>query len=92
MRIRIGSTNILIKLIPVARHACALYHYRRERLPAGATTIDGFVDFRDWYRGHEDEAHDFLTRFDEGQVLKFLKSAETAREVRMHRVLLLHSR
>lgn len=70
------------KLIPVARHACALYHYRRERLPAGATTIDGFVDFRDWYRGHEDEAHDFLTRFDEGQVLKFLKSAETAREVR----------
>lgn len=70
------------KVIPVARHACALYHYRRERLPAGATTIDGFVDFRDWYRGHEDEAHEFLTRFDEGQVLRFLKDPETAREVR----------
>ncbi|MEO8350123.1 MAG: TraC family protein [Chthoniobacteraceae bacterium] len=70
------------KLMNVARHACALATYRRERLPAGSTSLDAFADFRDWYAANEDEAHTFLLRADEAEVLRFLKDPNTARDVR----------
>ena len=70
------------KVAKVARHAFALAAYRRDRLPPGATTLDAFADFRDWYRAREEEAHSFLTGFDEGEVLRFTKDPNTARDVR----------
>jgi len=66
----------------IARHACALAAYRRDRLPPGATTLDAFADFRDWSREHEDEAKSYLSGFDEAEVLRFSKDPNTAREVR----------
>jgi len=70
------------KVIKVARHACAIAAYRRDRLPPGATTFDAFADFRDWYRANEDAAHAFLTSFGESEVLRFSKDPNTSREVR----------
>ena len=70
------------KVLKVARHACALAAYRRDRLPPGATSLDAFADFRDWYRAREDEAHAFLMSFGESEVLRFSKDPNTAREVR----------
>lgn len=70
------------KLMSVARHARALSQFRRERLAPGATSLDAFADFRDWYSIAEDEAHAYLMSFDEAEVLRFLKDGNTAREVR----------
>ena len=70
------------KVFKVARHAYALGTYRREKLPPGATTLDAFADFRDWSRVCEDEAHSFLMRSDESEVMRFSKDPNTAREVR----------
>jgi hypothetical protein len=70
------------KVLNVARHACALAAWRREKLPPGATSLDAFADFRDWSRVNADEANAFLTRLDEGEVLRFSKDPNTAREVR----------
>jgi hypothetical protein len=70
------------KVLKAARHACALAAYRRDRLAPGATSLDAFADFRDWYHAREDEAHAFLMSFDEGDVLRFSKDPNTAREVR----------
>ncbi|MEP6509136.1 MAG: hypothetical protein ABJC63_13010, partial [Gemmatimonadales bacterium] len=70
------------KVLKAARHAHVLATYRREKMAPGATTLDAFVDFRDWYRTAEDEAHAFLMRADDGEVLRFSKDANTAREMR----------
>lgn len=70
------------RLPAVARHAMALSRYRQEKMPAGATTLEAYVDFRDWMESHEDEALEYLNRASEAEVLKFLKDPNTAREVR----------
>ena len=70
------------RLLSVARHACALSHYRQERMPPGTTSLDAFADFRDWYASSQDEAHTFLSAIEEAEVLRFLKDANTARDVR----------
>ena len=70
------------KMAQVARHACALAAYRRERLAPGATTLDAFADFRDWQRASEDETQAFLASFEEAEVLRFSKDPNTIREVR----------
>jgi hypothetical protein len=70
------------RLMSVARHALALQRYRQQKMPAGATTLEAFADFRDWLTIHEDEALDFLSKPDEADVLKFLKDPNTAKEVR----------
>ncbi|MEI6715758.1 MAG: TraC family protein [Verrucomicrobiota bacterium] len=70
------------KLATVARHACALASYRRDRMANGATTLDAFVDFRDWRSVNPDQGEAFLRNFDESEVLRFAKSGNTAREVR----------
>jgi hypothetical protein len=70
------------KISGVALHACALACYRRERMANGATTLDAFVDFRDWMATCPDEAEAFLHRFQGAEVLKFAKDPNTSREVR----------
>lgn len=70
------------RLLAVARHALALAHYRREKMPPGATTLEAFADFRDWMAAREDEALEYLRKFTEADALKFLKDSNTAREVR----------
>jgi hypothetical protein len=70
------------RIMAVARHALALLRYRQQKMPAGATTLEAFADFRDWITAHEDEALDFLGKPDEADVLKFLKDPNTAKEVR----------
>jgi hypothetical protein len=70
------------RLLSVARHACALVHYRQEKMPPGATTLEAYADFRDWLTGHEDEALAYLNRFTEAEVLKFLKDPATTKDVR----------
>lgn len=70
------------RMMNVARHALTLVRYRQQKMPAGATTLEAFADFRDWMRTHEDEALDFLSKPDEADVLKFLKDPNTTKEVR----------
>jgi type IV secretion system protein TrbE len=70
------------RLLAVARHALALGRYRQLKMPPGATTLEAFADFRDWMATHEDEALDFLSKPDEGEVLRYLKDPNTAKEVR----------
>lgn len=70
------------KVLRVARHACALAAYRRDRLPPGATSLDAFADFRDWRRERPDEGFAFLAGIDDAEVLRFFKDPNTAREVR----------
>ena len=70
------------KMLDVARHACAVRHYLRDRMAVGATTLDAFTEMRDWRNANADEAESYLASFDEGAVLKFYKDPETAQEVR----------
>ena len=68
--------------LQAARLACTLGHYRKERMSPGATALETFVDFRDWRRANPDAGNAFLSRAPETEVLRFAKSADTAREVR----------
>jgi len=70
------------QMLQVARRACALAHYRREKMPPGATMLEAFADFRDWLMAKADEAHTFEQQFAEGEVLKFLKDPNTVKDVR----------
>jgi len=72
------------KLMDVARHACALARWRKEKMPPGATLLDTFADFRDQTASGRNApaAQDFLAQFGEGEVLKFLKDPATVKEVR----------
>lgn len=70
------------KMLKVARHACALVAWRRERLSPGSTSLDAFIDFRDWQRARPDEAFAYLAKIDDSEVLRFSKQPDTAKEVR----------
>jgi hypothetical protein len=70
------------QMMQVARHACALAHYRKEKMPPGATMLDSFADFRDWRKSKEDEANAFERQFSDVEVLKFLKDPSTVKDVR----------
>ncbi|HEY3913205.1 MAG TPA: TraC family protein [Verrucomicrobiae bacterium] len=70
------------QMMEVARHACSLGHYRKERMPPGATMLEAFVDYRDWLKTNDGEAQAFQGEFSEAEVLKFWKDPFTAREVR----------
>ncbi|HTR40297.1 MAG TPA: TraC family protein [Pseudomonadales bacterium] len=69
-------------LMQVAHHACALAHYRKEKMPPGATMLEAFADFRDHYGVHEPKGQEYLSQFSEGEILKFLKDPGTTKEVR----------
>lgn len=66
----------------VARRACALDAWRRERMNAQATDVDAFLEFAEFRREHADEAEAFLARFSEGDVVRFAKDPATAALVR----------
>jgi hypothetical protein len=70
------------QMMEVARRACALAHYRKEKMPPGATMLEAFADFRDWLKSNEDEAQSFEQQLAEGEVLKFFKDPNTVKEVR----------
>ena len=70
------------RLFEISRHAMAISNYRRKRMPAGSNTIEAFVDHRDWSNANPDEAQDYLNRFNEAQVIKFIKDPSSSREVR----------
>jgi hypothetical protein len=68
------------RLMDVARHACALARFRKRK--PGVSTLDAFVDFRDWLEAAPEPAQSFLGAVSEEEVLRFLKEPETEREVR----------
>jgi hypothetical protein len=68
------------RLIEVAHHAYALSRFRKGR--PGATTLDAFVDLRDWQRTDREAAEASLRAVDEDEVLRFMKEPATQREVR----------
>lgn len=68
------------RLMEVARQAYALSRYRKSR--PGMTTLDAFVDVRDWHRAESEAANESLSAIDEDEVLRFLKEPSTQREVR----------
>lgn len=70
------------RMMGVARHACTLSRFRREKMPAGATMLEAFVDFRDWIKTNADEAETYQRKLSDAEVLKFWKDPLTAREVR----------
>jgi len=70
------------KAIEAARLACALSRYRRERLSASSTALEAFVEFRDFRKANSPAVEMFLWSVPDEDVLRFAKSAETAREVR----------
>jgi hypothetical protein len=70
------------ELLQVARLACAIARYRKEKLRAGTTSLEAFVDFRDWRRSKADQSESYLAKLGEGDVLRFLKEPATNREVR----------
>jgi type IV secretion system protein TrbE len=68
------------RVLEVARHACALSRFRRSQ--PGMTTLDAFVDFRDWQRTAPDAAQAALAAVREDEAMRFLKEPATQREVR----------
>jgi type IV secretion system protein TrbE len=70
------------KVLAIARHAYALSHFRRNKMPAGATMLETFAEFRDWSHQNADQAVTYQSSFSEAEVLKFLKDPGTAKEVR----------
>jgi hypothetical protein len=72
------------KLMEVARHACALARWRKEKMPPGATLLDTFADFRDQGKigTNVSATQEFIAQFSEDEVLKFLKDPSTTKDVR----------
>jgi type IV secretion system protein TrbE len=68
--------------LALARRACALDAWRRERMGAHATDVDAFLEFGEFRQQHADEAEAFLARCDEGEVTRFATDATTAAQVR----------
>lgn len=68
--------------LSLARRACALDTWRRERMGAQATDVDAFLEFGEFRKSHADEAEAFLARFPEAEVVRFAKEPATAAHVR----------
>lgn len=60
------------------RLACAVHRWR-ERMPAGATPLEAFVDFRDRRAANDGEAAEHFARLTEAEVTRFAQDAATAR-------------
>lgn len=68
--------------LALARRACALDAWRRERMGAQATDVDAFLEFGEVRRQRADEAEAFLARISEEEVTRFAKDPMTAAQVR----------
>jgi len=70
------------RMMEIARRACVLNHYRKEKMPPGATTLEAFADFRDWLKNDESAGREYENQITEAEVLRFLKEPVTNKEVR----------
>jgi hypothetical protein len=68
--------------LDLARRACALDAFRRERMEPHATDVDAFLEFAEFARGRPDEAAAFVSRLSEDEVTRFAKNPSTAAQVR----------
>lgn len=68
--------------LEVARRACALDAYRRERMGPQATDVDAFLEFAEFETARADEAQAFGARFSEEDVTRFAKDPATAPQLR----------
>jgi len=66
----------------VARRACVLNRFRKEKMPPGATMLESFAEFRDRLKTNQDEATTCEQQITEADVLRFWKDPATAKEVR----------
>ncbi len=66
----------------LARRALALDVYRREHMGPQATELDAFLEFGEFEQRRADEAAAFLATADEGEVVRFSKSAAGAQQIR----------
>jgi hypothetical protein len=70
------------RILEIARRACTLSRFRKEKMPAGATMLEAFADFRDWLKTNPDEATAYEAASSEAEVLRYWKDPNTAKEVR----------
>ncbi|HEY1065809.1 MAG TPA: hypothetical protein VGE52_06860, partial [Pirellulales bacterium] len=68
--------------LDLARRACALDAFRRERMGPQATDLDAFLEFAEFARERPDEAAAFVSRLAEDEVTRFAKDSATAAQVR----------
>jgi len=68
--------------VKLARRACALDAWRREKLGPQATDLDAFTDFAEFTREHADEAEAWIAVRPEPEVTRFAKEPSTATQVR----------
>src|SRR6266480_4542974 len=66
----------------VARRACVLNRFRKEKMPPGATMLEAFAEFRDRLKTNEDETKTSEQQIPDADVLRFWKEPGTAKEVR----------
>ncbi len=66
------------RMLEIARHACALYRFRKGR--PGATTLNAFVDFRDALQSGQQAS--LLAAVSDDDAVRFWKERHTEREVR----------
>ena len=68
--------------LSLARRACTIDAWRRERMGSQATDLDAFLEFGEFRQAHADEAEALLARFSEADITRFAKDPATAAQVR----------
>jgi type IV secretion system protein TrbE len=66
----------------VARRACALDAFRRERMGPQATDVDAFLEFAELEQARADEAQVFIGRFTDEDITRFAKDPTTGLQLR----------
>ena len=70
------------KWVGIARRACALSHYRAEKMGPQATDVDAFVEFGEFEHARADEALAYLARFSEEEITRFAKDPSSSQHLR----------
>lgn len=65
----------------LARQALAI-ETLRQRMPEGTSTLDAFIEFRDWSAANADQVAEFLAEFSDDDVLRFMTDPITSKAVR----------
>ncbi len=61
------------------RLACAVHHWRRDKMPLGSTFLEAFTELRDRMEWTDDEALTLYASIPEGEITQFLKEPQTER-------------
>ena len=80
------------QMMEVARRACALAHYRKEKMPPGATMLEAFADFRDWLKSNEDEAQNFRAAIVRRRSAEIFERPEHGQRSSQHRLRIFQNR